>query len=254
MKYTITPLKAGSLFYYRGGFTSNQEEYKSQEEFPVIVFLISGNGEHILVDTGGGDPASEDMIRARHVKSIRAPDERPDRALAKLGVRPEDIGTVILSHLHWDHCYNNDLFPAAEFIVQKREMIAAVSPLPKFALSYETFSAGLVPPWARQRTKWRVVDGDVKLRDGIELLLLPGHTPGLQGVLVETVSGPALLASDAVPLYECIEDIDSGDYHLSSLCENLADFYKTFDKLRELKASGVKIIASHDAETLSLRL
>lgn len=252
MKYTIQPIKVGSLFYYRGGFTSKQDEYKEKEEFPVIVFLISGGGERFLVDTGGGDPDSEDMIRGKHTPSVRAPDERPDRALLKFGVKADEIGTVILSHLHWDHCYNNDLFPNAEFVVQRRELLSAVDPLPKFRLSYEAFSAGLVPPWARQRTKWRVVDGDFHLRGGIDLLRLPGHSPGLQGVLVETESGPALIASDAVPLYECIESLGTGEYNMSSLCEDLEAFYKTFDRLRALEASGVRIIASHDFKTLSM--
>lgn len=54
---------------------------------------------------------------------------------------------------------------------------------------YETFEAGMIPPWARQKTKWKIIDGDQRLCDRIRLLLLPGHTPGLQGVLVNTAEG-----------------------------------------------------------------
>ena len=117
-------------------------------------------GRNILVDTGGGDPKSENILLSGHAKTIRNPDERPDKALIKIGIRPEEIDTVILTHLHWDHCYNNHLFPQAEFVVQKKELITAVDPLPKFKTMYETFATGLVPPWARQRTKWRIIDGD----------------------------------------------------------------------------------------------
>ena len=42
--YTIRPIKVGSISYYRGAFTSNQEQYKEREEFPVLIFLIEGNG------------------------------------------------------------------------------------------------------------------------------------------------------------------------------------------------------------------
>ena len=59
------------------------------------------------------------------------------------------------------------------------------------------------------------------------------------------------LASDAVPLYECIEGLEQGKYGLSSLCADLEAFYHTFDRLRELQEKeGVKIIASHDFLTL----
>src|SRR5699024_2238794 len=100
--------------------------------------------------------------------------------------------------------YNNHLFPQAEFFVQRKEIMAAVDPLPKFRKMYETFTGGLIPPWARQRTKWNFIDGDYQLCDGVRLLLLPGHTPGLQGVLADTENGVLLIASDTVPLYECI--------------------------------------------------
>lgn len=130
MTYQIYPIKVGSIFYYRGGFTSNPEEYKEKEEFPILIFLLQGNGRNILVDTGGGDPLCEDMQLSEHAQTIRLPDERPDQALAKLGVKTEDIDTVILTHLHWDHCYNNHLFPQAEFFVQRKEIMAAVDPLP----------------------------------------------------------------------------------------------------------------------------
>ena len=115
---------------------------------------------------------------------------------------------------------------------------------------YETFDTGAIPPWARQKTKWRIIDGEQTLCDGIRLLLLPGHTPGLQGVLVDTAEGPRLLASDAVPLYECIEGLGQGIYGISSLCDDLRAFTRTFDRMRELRKEGVEIIAGHDFLTL----
>ncbi len=248
-EYKVTPIKVGSLFYYRGGFTSNQEEYKTKEEFPILIFLVEGSTRKILVDTGGGDP--EEMKQYGHALCKREKEERPDLALRKNGVDPKEIDTVIMTHLHWDHCYNNHLFSEAEFIVQKKELLNAVCPLPKFRNMYETFDTGVIPPWARQGSKWKIIDGDQTLCDGIHLLLLPGHTPGLQGVLVNTAEGECLQASDAVPLYECIEGLQQEKYGISSLCDNLGDFYHTFDRLRELQEKEkVKIIASDDFLTL----
>ena len=75
-RYRITLIKAGSLLYYRGGFTADQEEYKTKEEFPILIFLIEGGGRKILVDTGGGDPGQ--MRRYGHAPCRREEEERPN--------------------------------------------------------------------------------------------------------------------------------------------------------------------------------
>ena len=250
--YTIRPIKVGSISYYRGAFTSNQEKYKEREEFPVLIFLIEGNGRKILVDTGSGDPALESMKVSYHGPgNTRKPEEAPDEALRLLGIQPEEIDTVIMTHLHWDHCYNNHLFPQADFYVQKKELFDAVCPLPKFKTTYETFYTGVVPPWARQATKWKVIDGDYDLCEGIKLLLIPGHSLGLQGVLVDTEKGQYFLPSDAVPLYDCIARLAEGEYAMSGLCADIVGFYNTFDRMRDMQVNhGVKILASHDFITL----
>ena len=251
-EFIIRPIKVGKISYYRGAFTSNQEEYKQREDFPVLIFLIEGNGRKILFDTGSGDPKMESMQKSYHGPGIeRKPEEAPDVALRALGVQPSEIDTVIMSHLHWDHCYNNHLFPQADFYIQKDELLSAVCPLPKFKVTYETFYTGVIPPWAKQNTKWQVNDGDYKLCDGIDLLKLPGHSLGLQGALINTKAGKFLLASDAVPLKECVAKIDDGIYGMSSLCADINAFYATFDRMRRLhKEDNVEILASHDFITL----
>ena len=253
-EFTIRPLKVGKISYYRGAFNSNQEMYKEREDFPILIFYIEGNGRKILFDTGGGDPATESMKVSYHGPGIeRKPEEAPDVALRAIGVDPSEIDTVIISHLHWDHSYNNHLFPQADFYVQKMELINAVVPLPKFKITYETFYTGVVPPWARQGTKWKIIDGDYHLCDGIDLITLPGHTLGLQAALINTAKGRFLLASDAVPLYDCIDTLAEGTYNLSGLCADIDAYYKTFDRMRDLQENqGVKIIASHDFRSLDL--
>ena len=250
--YTIRPIKVGSISYYRGAFTSNQEQYKEREEFPVLIFLIEGNGRKILMDTGSGDPSLESMKISFHGPGItRKPEEAPDEALRLLGIQPEEIDTVIMSHLHWDHCYNNHLFPQADFYVQKQELIDAVCPLPKFKTTYETFYTGVVPPWARQATRWKIVEGEYELCTGIRLIPLPGHSLGLQGALVYTAGGQYLLPSDAVPLHHCIAKLEQREYAMSGLCADIAAFYRTFELMRHLQVDqGVKILASHDFLTL----
>lgn len=242
--YTIKPLKVGSILYYRGAFSSNQDQYKEKEEFPVIMFLIEGENEKILVDTGCGDPDTDSMKISYHGPSARPLQESPDYVLRAAGAEPGEIKKVIITHLHWDHCYNNHLFPNAEFYVQKSEMHNAIDPLPKFERTYEAFCTGAVPPWARQRTKWKYIDGDYDLADGIRLVHIPGHSLGLQGVLVETEKGPHFIASDMVPLYD---NIQNGEFLVSGLCASLECYYESIEKVKRLNAV---VIPSHDYLTL----
>ena len=55
--------------------------------------------------------------------------------LAAKGLKPEDVDVVVLTHLHFDHIGNTDLFTNARFIVQRSEISMLISP-PKFATFY----------------------------------------------------------------------------------------------------------------------
>lgn len=243
--YTITPLKVGSLTYYRGAFCNNAELYKETEDFAILSFLIQGNGKKFLVDTGGGDPQWKTM--KVHGPSKRPPEESPDQALLALGVDPKEIDTVILTHLHWDHCSNNHLFPNATFYVQRAEMHYALDPVPKFYSQYESFAIGMVPPWARQDTKWKFLDGEYQLAEGIRLIPVPGHTPGLMGVLVDTAKGPHFVAGDAVPLYD---NIVNGRLIPHGIVAELPPYYKSIETMESL---GAVIIPGHDFKVLEHR-
>ena len=71
----------------------------TQIEMPILAWYIEGQGHRILVDTGGHDPAKGEL----HPPYMREPGQDPVSRLAALGVRPEDIDILILTHLHWDH-------------------------------------------------------------------------------------------------------------------------------------------------------
>jgi len=153
---------------------------------PVPVFLIgTADGRWWLVDTGCpagmiGDPAAPFAVTAEsHVVG----------RLDRLGLKPSDIDTVIVSHLDPDHAGANDEFPHAEFVVQRAQH------------EHATRSGLLRYEWMRPH--WdlpdpRLVDGDTDLAPGVTLVECGGHTPGHQAVLVELPeTGRVLLAGDA---------------------------------------------------------
>src|SRR5580704_11805193 len=78
-----------------------------------MVWLIRGNGKNILVDAGFLNDLED-------VKELGVIDYiRPDSALLRFGVRPEDITDIICSHPHWDHIDGVTLFPNAQIWIQK---------------------------------------------------------------------------------------------------------------------------------------
>jgi len=115
------------------------------------------------------------------------------RALASHGLTPEQIDTVFVSHLHWDHIENIDLFRHAEILVPRLEY--------EYAAAIRPTDWG-TPPYAREMLEgMRIVlldDREQEIFSGVKTLLLPGHSVGLQGLVVNADEGALVLASDAL--------------------------------------------------------
>lgn len=114
-------------------------------------------------------------------------------ALQTRGLHPKDIDTIFLTHLHWDHVENLDLFPDAEVLTSQSEFDYAAAP---------RVGDWGTPPYVREIMEGMRVtllpDEEQELFPGVRTMLLPGHSIGLQGLLIETESGRAVLASDAL--------------------------------------------------------
>lgn len=168
---------------------------------PVPIWYIEGAGRHILVDTSFDN--LEELKRQREARgrihyARREPEWELPAALAKVGLTPADIDVVVLTHLHFDHFGNTELFENATFVVQREEIALAFSP-PPYALFYYH---ELAPHLIHIRDRLEVADKYWKLADGAELYRLGGHTPGSLGVLVQTAAGRVALAGDLVYDYQ----------------------------------------------------
>ena len=160
---------------------------------PVHVWLVTDGKRRILVDTGMPDIA--EVSRKLKVDGAGGGHSHLRQALGEAGITPEQIDTVIVTHLHYDHGCNLDLFPNACIVVQRDELSHAMDPVPTQRPFY--FKESLVTLLGRRRPiALRVVDGDWDLLEGVRILKIPSHTPGMQVPIVTTARGKAALVSD----------------------------------------------------------
>jgi len=145
------------------------------------IWYIEGPKENIIVDTGGkAETISMLGFPAKDVQS-------PENALGKLGLKCEDIDTVILTHLMFDHFEYAEKFKNAKFVVQKDELDYARNPHPLMQYFYLPIQHLL------NEANFDIVEGEKEIVKGAKVLLTPGHSPGSQSVAIETEKGTAVI-------------------------------------------------------------
>src|ERR1700727_938147 len=149
-------------------------------QWPVHGFVVTHPGGAVLVDTGVGGP--DEGLSDWRVVNRSAAD-----ALAELDLTPGDIGLVINTHLHFDHCGQNAVFPHAACYVQRGELDRSKREEPEL---YDWFDF--------MNARFELLDGDTEVLPGLSVITTPGHTVGHQSVLVSSGDGrPDLLIGDA---------------------------------------------------------
>jgi glyoxylase-like metal-dependent hydrolase (beta-lactamase superfamily II) len=242
-QWTIRPLCLGEFPEFEKSSFTYLRNAGEKIRAPILGWLLQSGAETILVDTGQSSPEAANHW---HSRTQRSAHQAPKAALWAAGVNPASLRLVILTHLHWDHCYNLEIFPEARFLVQAEELRAAVDPIPTQRFPYEVGIPGLNPSWLVAFNRLEVIRGDVDVAPGVRTLLLPGHTPGLQGVLVDTAAGRHLIASDAVPLYANLGTEESGPIP-PGIHTDVAACLRSFDRMR---AAADMILPSHEMEVL----
>ena len=207
----------------------------SAQDLDYFVWLIRGGGRYILVDTGFN--AAEAQARNRKLTL------NPVEALARFGVRAEDIRDVVVTHLHYDHAGNLDLFPNARFHLQDREMSYATGRCMCHGVLRHPFSVEHVTLMVRHVFSERVTfhAGDGEVAPGVTLHRVGGHSDGLQVVRVETARGPLVLASDASHYY--------ANMHRKSpfpILYNLGDMFEGWNIVARLAGHADRVIPGHD--------
>ncbi|MFC2001528.1 N-acyl homoserine lactonase family protein [Chloroflexota bacterium] len=143
------------------------------------IWYLEGSQPKTIVDAG----ATAAMFRERGM--VQEDYISAEEGLNKLGLKPDDIEIVVVSHLHWDHMALSHLYKKAKFIVQKKELDYALNPHP---LDKASFDRSMF-----EDLNFEVVDGEKEILPGVTVFLTPGHTPGGQSVEINTAAGKAII-------------------------------------------------------------
>lgn len=230
-------------FGFRDDIVRRDGSVHSGVMVPVPVWLLEGTDRTILIDTGLGDIEEVSRMQSRYgvdFVASRTEDQDLVAGLARHGVAPEDVDIVVLTHLHFDHVGNNELFPNATFIVQKDELPQATEP-PHFCMFY-------YPEYAYKidvvKDRLQVVEGDLQIDDAVRLVKIGGHTPGCMVVMVTTDVGTVCLASDVMYNYKNLEL----NWPMGSFWD-LPDLMSGYDRLN---AEADVIVPQHDWKVLEV--
>ena len=208
------------------------------------VWYIEGPEKKIIVDAGGTLEGLALWLQFVATGATGTPIQSIEQGLSDVGLKPEDIDTVILTHLHADHVELAGQFANAKFVVQKSELDFALNPHPATAAFFnkELFN-GL---------DFQILDGDEEIVDGVKVLLTPGHTAGGQSVAVDTDSGKAVITGfccvrqnfEPPEMLKEMMPILTPGMHLNEL--------QLFDSMLKVKETADTIVPLHEPEYLKM--
>ena len=211
-------------------------------DVPVPGYLIQTmHGINILIDTGWprsfvGNPRNPPGLSVE----IR-PEDTVVARLAAIGLKPSDIDYLVCTHLDDDHSGNHDLFTSAELVIQQQHYELAKGGYPRFSANRAA--------WDHPSLRYRLIEGDIELLPGVELLETSGHVPGHQSVLVHLpLTGGVLLAVDAV-MHRSMADAATRQVFITDMDDEPAirrSTQKVFDIAERERVAFV--VYGHDAQ------
>ena len=229
-------------------------------DIPHLGFLLQNGQENLLVDTGtSGSLIVDGKVWGYPVEGGASSVEKE---LAKHGITPQDISAVVYTHLHFDHAGNCSLFTKAKHMVQKDEWQELLSP-PPIARFRGDFDQSVIS--MMEDLDLFLIDGDVELTAGIQLLKTPGHTSGSQAVAVGTDGGDYYITGDTFNFYQSafphlteMTGMDGKKMKItpapegfgpaipSSLIHNFYAWYDSVAKLKALARTPELLLPAHE--------
>jgi glyoxylase-like metal-dependent hydrolase (beta-lactamase superfamily II) len=212
-----------------------------QIDIAMAVWVVRTADRVVLFDTGFFRPAWFERFEVSDFV-------RPDEALAGLGLTPEDVTDVVVSHAHWDHMGGLELFPSATAWIQRDEFVYYAGQAWQEGARRGGIDAADVLHLVERNTRGlvRLVDGDgVEIIPGLTVYTGSRHTFASQYLRVAG-DAPIVLASDNVYLWRAIaEGRSSATFEPADRPGNVA----AARRMVELAGAVGRVIPGHDPET-----
>ncbi len=238
--YEIYALKYAGPFVRTGAHLMWYQDWDKFETINYYIWCIKGAGQTVIVDAG----VTPELAKKRELDGYVSPVE----VLSRINVRAAEVRHVVITHMHFDHANGVSLFPAATFYIQEdeyrfwvRDPVATRPPFKEVSDADSTAHLTALEDTARLV----LLNGDQQIMPGIQCLLAPGHTVGLQALAVNTAKGTAILGSDCAHVFRNYRE----DWP-SSLIVDLVGWMKTYEKLRARVSSLDLLFPGHDRRML----
>jgi glyoxylase-like metal-dependent hydrolase (beta-lactamase superfamily II) len=211
-------------------------------DIAMMIWLVRGNGHNILVDCGF---YHDRFFKEWHVNDFIKPSD----AIKPLGLKPDDITDIVITHMHWDHADGMDLFPNARIWIQKDELQYYAGE----GWQSKDAHGGIDPDDVLTLVKLNT-QGKVGMIDGDAQEILPGivcytggrHTYASQYVGVYTRAGTVILASDNMYLFENLEK----HVPIAATLDAVSNL-QAQDRMKTLAAKPEFIIPGHDPAVMT---
>ncbi|NJC23795.1 glyoxylase-like metal-dependent hydrolase (beta-lactamase superfamily II) [Arthrobacter pigmenti] len=242
-KYQVTIVKFGTRSTIKSDVYLNFHIYKEADDaldMDYFFWVIQNQNRTVVVDTGFSRRGGEVRDRTFLIE--------PAAAVAALGIDAKDAPQVVVTHAHYDHIGNLDLFPNSELIMARAEQDFWFSDFAwrlQFKHSIEPQELSYLKEAADEK-RITTFNDTYEVAPGIDVMRVGGHTPGQSIVVVETDEGQVVLASDAIHYYEEYErDLPF------IFVNDLREMYEGFDTVRQLMQTTAKhLVTGHDPSTL----
>ncbi|WP_109471982.1 N-acyl homoserine lactonase family protein [Ornithinimicrobium cavernae] len=233
VRYATRQTDAASVYL---NFHMYQQVHNEPLVMDYFFWVVRNSRRTIVVDTGFTPEVGEPRGR---VMTVPVPD-----GLARVGVDPETVDTVVITHGHYDHTGNVNLFPNARVVMSSRELDFWSGPIARREIFAHAVEPGDITYLRQVEEAGRLqrMAGVIDVAPGVTAVEVGGHTPGELIVLVDGEGGEVLLASDAVHYYD---EVDLDRPFL--MVHDLERMYQAFDVISGLaKREGIAYVAGHD--------
>ncbi|MEB3100124.1 N-acyl homoserine lactonase family protein [Ferviditalea candida] len=208
---------------------------------PMDYFIwVAKSAQHAIVIDAG---FNEEVARKRNRDFLRCPVEM----LREIGVKAEEVPSVIITHMHYDHIGNLPKFPHSTFVLQEAEMAFWTGKYVSRKAFKHLVEVEDVLHLVKENFEGRIrfVSGNAEIVPGITVYQAGGHSAGLQFVKVRTESGNVILTSDVSHFYRNIEEDRP-----FSVVHDLASMYHAFDLVRSVSDPTSVLIPGHDPKVM----